>query len=150
MLLERYFVLFLLIVSSVFLVMSFGLPLYSMNVGALGSGFFPRIMSFLLVIFIGIYFIQTLRGKSDQQAEGLNAQVLLKQILLIVFLIATLFLIQIIGMLPGIGLFMFIMLTFVLKIHWIRSLIFTLSVLIVMYGIFVLWLESPLPQGIFG
>lgn len=150
MLLERYFVLFLLIVSAVFLVMSFELPLYSMNVGALGSGFFPRIMSILLVILLGIYFIQLLRGKSDQQAEGLNKQVVLKQIILVVALIATLFLVQIIGMLPSIGLFMFMMLTFVLKIHWLKSLIFTISVLIVMYGIFVLWLESPLPKGVFG
>ncbi len=150
MLLERFFMLFLIIISCVFLVMSFGLPLYSMNVGALGSGFFPRIMSILLVVLLSIYFIQTLRGKSDEQAEELDKEVVLKQIILIVLLIASLISTQIIGMLASIGLFMFITLVFIIKIQWLRSLIFTISVLIVMYGIFVLWLDSPLPLGIFG
>jgi putative tricarboxylic transport membrane protein len=150
MLLERYFGIFLLLLCSVFVILSFELPLSSTNLGTVGSGFFPRIVSILLVIFIGLYLIQSMRPKGYRREKRLDKRIRFQQIFLIVFLAVSIGLTQVIGMLASIGVFLFIMLTFVQKIPWIKALVFTLVVLMVMYAIFVLWLESPLPQGMFG
>lgn len=150
MLVERYFGFILLLLCSVFLIMSFGLPLYSTNVGAVGPGFFPRIISILLVFFIVLHLFQVMRVKFKKPEEGPDKRILFQQIILIVFLAVSIGLTQLIGMLASIGLFMFVMLTFVQKIPWLKAIVFTIVVLIVMYSIFVLWLGSPLPLGIFG
>lgn len=150
MVLERYFVLFLFILSSIFLFISFGLPLTSMNIGALGAGFFPRIISILLVVLSGFYFIQILRNKPDKDAESLKKEAVLKQIAIIILLIATLLLTQILGMLFSIGIFMFVTLTLILKIQKVNSFLFTILILVIMYIIFVIWLEASLPKGVFG
>jgi len=150
MLVERYFGFILLLLCSVFLIMSFGLPLYSTNVGAVGPGFFPRIISILLVFFIVLHLFQVMRVKLKKPEEGPDKLILFQQIILIVFLAVSIGLTQLIGMLASIGVFMFVMLTFVQKIPWLKAIVFTIVVLIVMYSIFVLWLGSPLPLGIFG
>ena len=130
--------------------MSFGLPLYSTNVGAVGPGFFPRIISILLVFFIVLHLFQVMRVKLKKPEEGPDKRILFQQIFLLVFLAVSIGLTQLIGMLASIGVFMFVMLTFVQKIPWLKAIVFTIVVLIVMYSIFVLWLGSPLPLGIFG
>ncbi|MGM0900267.1 MAG: tripartite tricarboxylate transporter TctB family protein [Bacillota bacterium] len=150
MLLERYFGFFLLLICSIFLIMSFGLPLYSTNVGAVGPGFFPRVISIMLVLLICLHLIQIMRKKLKKQEEEVDRKILFQQIYLMVFLAVTIGLTQLIGMLPSIGVFMFTILAFVQKTPWFKALTFTMVVLIMMYGIFVLWLESPLPLGIFG
>jgi putative tricarboxylic transport membrane protein len=150
MLLERYFGFVLLLVCSVFLIMSFGLPLYSTNVGAVGAGFFPRIISILLVIFICLHLIQMMRKNVKKPEEGVDKKILFQQISLMVLLAVTIGLSQLIGMLASLGVFMFTILAFVQKTPWFKALTFTIVVLIMMYAIFVLWLESPLPLGIFG
>jgi putative tricarboxylic transport membrane protein len=150
MLLERYFGFFLLLICSVFLIMSFGLPLYSTNVGAVGPGFFPRVITIMLVLLTCLHLIQIMRKKVKKPEEGVDKKIVYQQISLMVFLAVTIGLSQLIGMLASIGVFMFTILAFVQKIPWIKALTFTIVVLIIMYAIFVLWLESPLPLGIFG
>ena len=150
MLVERYFGFFLLVICSIFLIMSFGLPLYSTNVGAVGAGFFPRIISILLVIFLCVHLIQIMRKKVIKPEEEVDKKIRFQQISLMVFLAVTIGLSQLIGMLASIGVFMFTILAFVQKIPWFTAFTFTFVVLIMMYAIFVLWLESPLPLGIFG
>lgn len=150
MLVERYFGFFLLVICSIFLIMSFGLPLYSTNVGAVGAGFFPRIISILLVIFLCVHLIQIMRKKVIKPEEEVDKKIRFQQISLMVFLAVTIGLSQLIGMLASIGVFMFTILAFVQKIPWFKAFTFTIVVLIMMYAIFVLWLESPLPLGIFG
>ena len=150
MLVERYFGFLLLLLCSIFLIMSFGLPLSSTNVDAVGPGFFPRIISILLVCFLVLHLIQVMRMKLEKENEGPDKRIRFQQIILIVFLAVSIGLTQLIGMLASIGVFMFVMLTFVQKIPWLKAIVFTIVVLIVMYSIFVLWLGSPLPLGIFG
>lgn len=150
MFVERYFGFFLLFVCTVFLIMSFGLPVYSTNLGAVGAGLFPRIISILLFLFLCFHLFQIMRLKKKEAEEQVDKKTRFQQIFLIVFLVLTIGLSYVIGMLASIGVFMFTILAFVQKIPWFKAFTFTIVVLIMMYVIFELWLDSPLPLGIFG
>ncbi|MED1604379.1 tripartite tricarboxylate transporter TctB family protein [Cytobacillus kochii] len=150
MFVERYFGLFLLFISIVFLIMSFGLQVYSTNLGAVGAGFFPRIISILLFLFLCFYLMQIMRLKKKESEEEVDKKIRFQQVFIILFLAVTIGLSHFIGMLASIGVFMFTILAFVQKIPWLKALTFTIIVLILMYLIFELWLDSPLPLGIFG
>ncbi|MCM3320923.1 MULTISPECIES: tripartite tricarboxylate transporter TctB family protein [Cytobacillus] len=150
MFVERYFGLFLLFISIVFLIMSFGLPVYSTNLGAVGAGFFPRIISILIFLFLCFHLIQVMRLKKKESEEEVDKKIRFQQVFLILLLAVTIGLSYFIGMLASIGVFMFTILAFVQKIPWFKAFTFTIVVLILMYLIFELWLDSPLPLGIFG
>ncbi|WP_281202372.1 tripartite tricarboxylate transporter TctB family protein [Cytobacillus kochii] len=150
MFVERYFGLFLLFISIVFLIMSFGLPVYSTNLGAVGAGFFPRIISILIFLFLCFHLIQVMRLKKKESEEEVDKKIRFQQVFLILLLAVTIGLSYFIGMLASIGIFMFTILAFVQKIPWFKAFTFTIVVLILMYLIFELWLDSPLPLGIFG
>ncbi|MCA1027260.1 tripartite tricarboxylate transporter TctB family protein [Cytobacillus kochii] len=150
MFVERYFGLFLLFISIVFLIMSFGLPVYSTNLGAVGAGFFPRIISILIFLFLCFHLIQVMRLKKKESEEEVDKKIRFQQVFLILLLAVTIGLSYFIGMLASIGVFMFTILAFVQKIPWFKAFTFTIVVLILMYLIFELWLNSPLPLGIFG
>lgn len=165
MLLERYFVSFLLLLSAFYVIYAFRLPLYSAN-GMIGAGFFPRMISVILFLLVCWYFIILLRRKTERhekhekntskrnqsnasQADS-SKKTLMQQCILIIFLIACIALTNVIGILPTTGVFMFVMLAAVQRIPWMKSLIFSIAVLIVMYTIFDLWLGIALPKGVFG
>lgn len=163
MLLERYFVTFLILLSSFYLFFSFGLPLYATS-GVIGAGFFPRIISTILFILVCYCFITMLRKKPEKQdeevpqvlvkqmsggQEGFHKDIIIKQCILIISLIVCIALTNVFGMLPVIGLFMFLMLTAVQKVPWAKSLTFSVAILIIMYVIFDWWLGLTLPKGMF-
>ncbi|ASV69326.1 tripartite tricarboxylate transporter TctB family protein [Cytobacillus kochii] len=150
MFVERYFGLFLLFISIVFLIMSFGLQVYSTNLGAVGAGFFPRIISILLFLLLCFHLMQIMRLKKKESEEEVDKKIRIQQVFIILFLAVTIGLSHFIGMLASIGVFMFTILAFVQKIPWFKAFTFTIVVLILMYLIFELWLDSPLPLGIFG
>ncbi|MDQ0184072.1 tripartite tricarboxylate transporter TctB family protein [Cytobacillus sp. FSL W7-1323] len=150
MFVERYFGLFLLFISIVFLIMSFGLQVYSTNLGAVGAGFFPRIISILLFLLLCFHLMQIMRLKKKESEEEVDKKIRFQQVFIILFLAVTIGLSHFIGMLASIGVFMFTILAFVQKIPWFKAFTFTIVVLILMYLIFELWLDSPLPLGIFG
>ncbi|HLR69230.1 MAG TPA: tripartite tricarboxylate transporter TctB family protein [Virgibacillus sp.] len=146
--LERSVSFSFLMLAVLFMWMSLELPFYESE-GLPGAGFFPRFISGILIL-LTLYHVILLFFKSDKQEKRQwHKAVIAKQIVVFMFLILTLILTNVIGMLPAIGIFMFILLTFMQKIQWLKALLFTILVIIIMYATFVLWLNISLPKGIF-
>lgn len=146
--LERSVSFSFLMLAVLFMWMSLELPFYESE-GLPGAGFFPRFISGIFIL-LTLYHVILLFLKSDKQEKRQwHKAVIAKQIVVFMFLILTLILTNVIGMLPAIGIFMFILLTFMQKIQWLKALLFTILVIIIMYATFVLWLNISLPKGIF-
>lgn len=149
MLLERLFFIFLFLFSIFLFISSFTLPLYS-GTGVFGSGFFPRWISGILSILIGYYLIILMAKKMNEHKEKNNGSIIINQIILVISLFISFGLIYIIGLLPSASIFMLFILIAVQKIPWIKSIIFTILTICIIFGVFEFWLNVQFPKGIFG
>lgn len=147
---ERLFSLFVLISVSMFFFISFQYEMFS-SIGGVGGAFLPRIISFLLLFLVSLYVWNVFRNKSsisnreDRSAKG----IVTKQLFMAIILLVCLFLIDIFGMLPTLGLFLLISLHYIEKVTWVKSALFSVLIITFLYFIFVKWLNIILPSGLF-
>lgn len=147
--LERIVGLGCLLVAVIFLMMTFDLTFLLNKAGSMGPGFFPRITSGLLIVISIFYIIQLFKENAEQREQTVNKTVILKQATLLLLLALCIYLTGIIGMLPSIGLFLFIILVIVEKMNWLKSLGFAILIIAIMYLLFESWLGVSLPKGLF-
>ncbi|MGI1659180.1 MAG: tripartite tricarboxylate transporter TctB family protein [Desulfitobacterium sp.] len=100
----------------------------------------------LALIILGLLFVFMLKPKEEEKAEFPSGE-LRKKILSVMGLLFTYWaLLQVIGypastFLVGMGLF-----RTVGDYGWLRSFVYALILIVIFYGIFVLWLKTPFPQ----
>ncbi|WP_428912403.1 tripartite tricarboxylate transporter TctB family protein [Niallia sp. Krafla_26] len=149
MLVQRIFIGFLFLMSTVFFVASFNLSM-TVTGGLLGAGFFPRVISVLVMIMTLFYFITTFRNNDKQEtSKPIDKQKVKVQLLFCLALLVTLALINLLGMLVSLGLFMIAILKFFEKMSWRRSIIFTIAMMVLIHVVFVRWLGLVMPTGLF-
>lgn len=143
------FILMLLILTLTLFFQAYQLPIFRKN-GMIGVGFFPVVVSAILLILEGLLFISILL-KSKPKHEELNHysfRPLIKQSALLVSLLIAIFLSTKLGMLTTILLFLFLLLRFVENTSWPHSFLISLGCVTIIYLVFVFWLEMTLPKGI--
>ncbi len=119
--------------------------------GLLGAGFFPRVISIIIMIMTFIYFLSTFRNNNENQGtpKPIDKQKVKVQLIFCLSLIVTLLLISVLGMLVSLGLFMITILKLFEKMSWRRSIIFSAAMMILIQIVFVQWLGLVMPTGIF-
>ena len=105
-----------------------------------GDGFLPLVLSILLVI-VGLFDLR----KCAQRKTG----TITKENWLIVLCVgAVIALSYVLGMVPCILIFAFLWLKLKEKCTWKETLIAMLVVIVLVVGIFTLWMEIPFPEGL--
>lgn len=144
-----FFIALFILVGSLF-IQSLDLQMLMSN-GLISSGFLPRILSIFLILLIVFYLIDRFRHiKINNQGNKIDIKSVIKQVLLIVSLFISIFLVKIVGMILTVGIFLLITLVIIEEMSWLRSAIFSLCTTLCIYIIFVSWLGLVLPKGIFG
>lgn len=117
--------------------------------GLLGAGFFPQVISIILMIMILIYLIGLFRKGNVKQENSniIDKEKIKKQVLFSGALIVTLLLINVVGMLISLGIFTVIILKTFEKMSWRRSIVFSFITMIILHLVFVNWLGLVLPTG---
>lgn len=147
--LERWFSLCVLIVAITFFIGSFQYPMFG-NFAYIGEAFVPRIVSAILICLVGLYVWGVFKGKViGASDEDPTKKMIINQIALAVLLFVSLFLINILGMLPTLGLFILVSLHYLERVSWLKSVVFTVVSIVSMFIIFDQLLGIRLPQGIF-
>jgi putative tricarboxylic transport membrane protein len=134
----------------------FGLVLaeesYRLNIGKFNkpdSGLFPFLVGLSLILLSSMLLVQTFINKSEKRAEEekLNYRNI---ILCILSLYAYTLIFEWLGFIPS----TFFLVAFLLKIiekkGWLLVITASCLISIASYVLFAVWLQAPLPKGIFG
>lgn len=143
---ESLFTLFFLLISLVGLISSFELDFFSG--GTIGPGLMPQMISILLLILILAQAVVVMKGKKEEKDPVTQGSTFKKHILLIALIICTLLFAEKIGLLLSLGILIFLASFFIEKLSLIKTIVFTLVTMIMLYLIFVQWLGINLPLGI--
>jgi putative tricarboxylic transport membrane protein len=116
-----------------------------------GPAFAPRWVAIAGIVLSAVLVFQTLRGIGPEVQLDLPSRVgLYRAVLTLLALIAFAALAPTLGLLIAAGLTGIFLTLVVLRRPLIPSLVSTALTLLVIWGIFSLWLGIPLPHGIFG
>lgn len=143
------FILMLLILTFTLFFQAYQLPIFRKN-GMIGVGFFPVVVSAILLILESFVFISTLLKSKPKNKELIHYSFrsFIKQGVLLISLLIAIFLSTKLGMLATIFLFLFLLLNFVENTSWLHSFLISLGCVTIIYLVFVFWLEMTLPKGI--
>ncbi len=147
---ERLFSVSILAVVLTFFLTSFQYEMFLLEGNGIGVAFLPRLISLMLLILISIYIYSVFNGKllhENRKSEPFIKSVVAKQISMVFSLLLCLFLIDILGMISTLGVFLIGALHYIEKVSWVRSIIFSVLTIISLYFIFVKWLNIILPSG---
>lgn len=136
-----------------FLILVFSLFIQSLELtfmlpnGLISSGFFPTILSIIIMVLLVLYILELLikRKKGQQSKETFSKEVVWKQIFVIAAMSFSLWLVQVLGMIFTIGLFLMSALVLVENMKWFRSAVFSVGSMLCIYLIFVVWLGMRIP-----
>lgn len=150
---EIWFALLMFLVVVVFFLRSIQYDFFSNN-GLIGKGFFPSIFCVCLLVLVGFYFSNVYsnhsKSKTDVDSENvLTKRILIRQLLFFVSLCLSVFLIDLLGTMFTLALFILGMLRYVEKVSWLKSFFISVGTTACLYLIFIHWLNSNLPKGIF-
>ncbi len=144
---ELWFSSCLLLVSIGFFLMSFQLDAFS-NISGVGPALFPRGIALMLICLSAIDIWGVIRNKPASVSKG-NKEVVKLQIFFVITIIIAIFLINILGMLLTLALFLIVGLHYFEKLLWSKSLIISAVLTLGIYLIFVKCFDIILPSGIF-
>lgn len=105
-------------------------------------GFFPTIVSIVMIIASIAGFWQSLSEESKPQFNKGELSVILGSLSIIVGTF-------IIGLIPSVILYMFYWLKIVEKSSWKDTFIIMAIILFIVFGVFVFWLQVSFPMGLF-
>jgi len=146
---ELCFSICLLVVGMVFFIRSFQYNAFS-NICGVGPAFFPRAVSIIFICLTAANIWSLLRNKSFSNSKGIfKKENVFQQVFFIIAIIVTLFLINILGMLLSLFLFLVVGLHYFEKVSWLKSAVVGVVLTIGIYLIFVKWCNLSLPSGIF-
>ncbi|MBD1381785.1 tripartite tricarboxylate transporter TctB family protein [Metabacillus arenae] len=150
---ELIFAMFFFLFIFLFFLQSMTLPFMLPN-GLLASGFFPRILTVLILLLTLCYIVSLIRKMKKEkpvQEKKVNPRsIVSKQLFLVVAMALAIFLGEYLGVTVTTGLFLLVTLVFIEKLSWLRSAIFSISTSVSIYLIFEFALNLNLPKGIFG
>ena len=149
LLVHRLLFFFLLCMGVIFLIAAMQFPM-TVTGGLLGPGFFPQVISGLIVLLVlfhlGRLFVKRYYEKTEGQTIY-EMPVFKKHLFFLLSLIVTFILIEYIGMFLSLGLFMIVILKTFEKMSWIRSIVFSIIIMLFLYLVFIYWLELVIPTG---
>src|SRR5699024_7366033 len=145
---EGWFAIFIFLLVLVFFIGTFQYSMFSTR-SVIGEGFLPRTLSFIIICLVAIYIWKAFRNRSkfnNVRVGTPEKKVVKNQILLLVMLVGCLFLINILGMLLSLGLFIVLSLRYLERISWKISIIFGVGGVVAIFLIFIQGLGIRLPS----
>lgn len=119
------------------------------GVNSYGPKFFPQVVSVLLFLASTTLIIQAIKGNSLKNFEIIDKQGFIRTAITLGFAIAYLFLMQVVGFYLSTAIFLFVTMKFLGLKSYLVTLIVSVSVASIVYGIFRIFLKIPLPEGLF-
>ena len=146
--LEKFFLLFLCIVSAFLFFITFNFEVFEMDKYSLGPAFFPRLVCIILFLIALILLIFSIKNKNYSKIKNKNPN-LKYSVMTIIFFIVYVFLIEKLGYLTSTIIFM-ISIIFLLKSKSLLiNIIFSVVFSSVIYLLFSKGFNVSLPEGIF-
>ena len=146
--LEKFFLLFLCIVSAFLFFITFNFEVFEMDKYSLGPAFFPRLICIILFLIALILLIFSIKNKNYSKIKNKNPN-LKYSVITIIFFIVYVFLIEKLGYLTSTIIFM-ISIIFLLKSKSLLiNIIFSVVFSSVIYLLFSKGFNVSLPEGIF-
>lgn len=108
-----------------------------------GGGFFPVLSGIMAVIF-GI--IVLISNKKDKSTTAFSWKAFLPVAAVSLLLLCS----YLVGLIISIVIYVFVWLKYIEKYKMVNSLIIGISCAAIIYGVFVAWLNVPLPTGVLG
>jgi putative tricarboxylic transport membrane protein len=140
---------FFLLFSLVLLGISFEYDYLSQLGGGIGPGFLPRWTSLLLAIFSIAYIVDSIKKNRVDLSKVLPAKEGIKTIvLLFLYMIIFVAIVKYVGFMVATTLVTFLMFRGYLK--WYLNSAVSLGIALFLYGVFIVWLQVPLPVNAFG
>ena len=119
---------------------------------SLGGGLIPAIASGIMIVLLIFRIISRFRESkiNKEYFKESFKDFDLRAMIPIAIGIGVLIGIKLIGMILSLTIMLFCWLKFLSKYSWLKSLLITVCVMCVLYGIFRAWLVVPLPKGMLG
>lgn len=143
----RFSFLFLIIVL-LLLFQSLKVPIINEG-GEIGAGFFPLLISVIILILLFVYIVTLFIKKKDSKETKVTLGAFINQLYLILALIISIIVAKYLGLLITMGIFLIVTFVLIEKLSWKKSIIFSVISMISIYVIFDIWLGLNLPWGIF-
>lgn len=118
---------------------------YMNNAGQVGAGFFPRWIGLLLIVSIGYSLFRDIKEKKAEAGSPKYAQPIL---FIIVITVIFIFLLNILGALLAMIVYMFAVCLFFNRGRIVFNAIFSLVFPICTYLLLDVWLNAGLPKGV--
>jgi putative tricarboxylic transport membrane protein len=140
---------FFLLFSLVLLGISFEYDYLSQLGGGIGPGFLPRWASMLLAILSIAYIVDSIKKNRFDLSKVLPAKEGIKTILLLLlYMVIFVAIVKYVGFMVATTLVTFLMFRGYLK--WYLNSAVSLGTALFLYGVFIVWLQVPLPVNAFG
>ena len=139
---ERLFILLFMIFSIIILTQSKALP-SGANFG-IGPGFLPKYVSILSIILCVILLVMNFIKEKDSTKEFGNKEGLIRMALTFGLLLVSVFLMNYIGMIIPLILFLIIEFKFIEKYKLLTSIKVSVFSIAIFYAIFKIWLGVPI------
>ncbi len=137
---ERIIAVFLLLVGGVWAFL--GLTEYGLWIeDGPGGGFIPVVVGILLMLTAVVVILKN---------EEIKDSIEIKAFFPVAGVVITILMIKFLGMIIATGLFVFGWLRFMEQRTYVKAGIIGLGVSIFVLGVFSLWLQVPMPTGLFG
>ena len=146
--LEKFFLLFLCIVSAFLFFITFNFEVFEMDKYSLGPAFFPRLVCILLFVVALILLIFSIKNKNYSKNKYKNLNLKYSIITIIFFIIYT-FLIEKLGYLTSTILFMISIIFLLKNKSFLINIIFSVVFSSIIYLLFSKGFNVSLPDGIF-
>ncbi|MFC0273357.1 tripartite tricarboxylate transporter TctB family protein [Metabacillus herbersteinensis] len=149
MILRLLFPIFLMLTVFLLLIQTLNLTKFEAN-GTIGSGFLPMALAFLLIILLAMESFSVFSNESKKETKETKgtANNLSQQLLFMGLIILTLIMVNVLGMLISLGLFIFVVLFKMEKRSLINSAFFSLISIFILYITFVKLLSISFPMGL--
>ncbi len=116
-----------------------------------GPGFFPFGAGVIMgCLCLGLYLMAVRKNSGDLDESWYVRESRKKLVLILVILLGYAFLLERLGYLLSTFLLLFLLLRFVEAQGWLVTILGSLMVSLVSYGVFDKWLKMQLPEGIWG
>lgn len=151
---ERLLEILLLVVGIIILINSLVDLKFITRSGRIGAGFFPILMSLTVILSMFFLIISSVikekkSGHVDKKNITFEKKVLKKQFKYLIAIIMTIILSKIFGFILALNVFLFLALVFMENIKWPKAVFFSLTIGLSMYLVIIVWLNVPLPSGMF-
>lgn len=146
--LEKFFLLFLCIISAFLFFITFNFEVFEMDKYSLGPAFFPRVVCILLFVVALILLIFSIKNKNYSKNKYKNLNLKYSIITIIFFIIYT-FLIEILGYLTSTIIFMISIIFLLKNKSFLINIIFSVVFSSIIYLLFSKGFNVSLPDGIF-